>query len=213
MKKSKTIVLALCAVLLAAATVFGTVAYLTDSSSVVNTFTVGKVNLKLDEAVVDTDGEPTGGRTEEGNKYHLIPGVTYTKDPTVTVVKGSEEAYVRMMLTLNCSSQLDAIFAPNGAVLTELFNGYDANNWIYETETRNAEKNTITYEFRYKAKVKPEAGTDLELDALFDSITVPAALTGEQLATIADMKITVEAHAIQATGFADANEAWSAFTK
>ena len=212
MKKSKTIVLALCAVLLAAATVFGTVAYLTDSSSVVNTFTVGKVDLKLDEAVVDTNGEPTGGRTEEGNKYHLIPGVTYTKDPTVTVVKGSEEAYVRMMLTLNCSSQLDAIFAPNGAVLTELFNGYDANNWIYETETRNAEKNTITYEFRYKEKVNPN-GEDLKLDALFDSITVPAALTGDQLATIADLEITVEAHAIQATGFADANEAWSAFTK
>jgi len=38
-------------------------------------------------------------------------------------------------------------------------------------------------------------------------------MTGEQLATIADLEITVEAHAIQAAGFADADEAWAAFSK
>lgn len=91
MKNSKPIVLALCAVLLVAATVFGTVAYLTDNAAVVNTFTVGQVKLRLDEAKVDAGGKPTGERTEIGNSYHLIPGVTYTKDPTVTVLGNSEE--------------------------------------------------------------------------------------------------------------------------
>ena len=212
MKNSKPIVLALCAVLLVAATVFGTVAYLTDNAAVVNTFTVGQVKLRLDEAKVDTDGTPTGERTETGNSYHLIPGMTYTKDPTVTVLENSEESYVRMMLTLNCSSQLDAIFAPEGAVLTEIFNGYDSANWIYEAETRDSENNTITYEFRYKSKVKT-SGSDMVLDPLFDSITVPTHLTGAHLATISDLKISVEAHAIQAVGFNNADEAWSAFTK
>lgn len=212
MKRSKTLVLALCAILLVVGTILGTVAYLQDTASVVNTFTVGNVHLKLDEAVVDEKGEPTGGRTETGNAYHLIPGETYTKDPTVTVLKGSEESYVRMMLTLNCASELDAIFAPNGAVLTEIFKGYDATKWEYVDVTRGND-NTITYEFRYFETVKPEQNNDLVLDALFDTVTVPNTMTGEQLATIADLKITVEAHAIQAIGFANADDAWTAFSK
>ena len=212
MKRSKSLVLALCAILLVVGTILGTVAYLQDTASVVNTFTVGNVHLKLDEAVVDEKGEPTGGRTETGNAYHLLPGETYTKDPTVTVLKGSEESYVRMMLTLNCASELDAIFAPNGAVLTEIFKGYDATKWTYVDVTRGND-NTITYEFRYFETVKPEQNDDLVLDALFDTVTVPNTMTGEQLATIADLKITVEAHAIQATGFANADDAWTAFSK
>ena len=212
MKRSKPLVLALCAVLLVVGTILGTVAYLQDTASVVNTFTVGNVHLKLDEAVVDEKGEPTGGRTETGNAYHLLPGETYTKDPTVTVLKGSEESYVRMMLTLNCASELDAIFAPNGAVLTEIFKGYDAANWNYVGVTRGND-NTITYEFRYKEKVTPEKNADLVLDALFDTVTVPNTMTGDELAKIADLEISVEAHAIQAVGFADADEAWAAFSK
>lgn len=212
MKRSKPLVLALCAVLLVVGTILGTVAYLQDTASVVNTFTVGNVHLKLDEAVVDEKGEPTGGRTETGNAYHLLPGETYTKDPTVTVLKGSEESYVRMMLTLNCASELDAIFAPNGAVLTEIFKGYDATKWTYVDVTRGND-NTITYEFRYFETVEAEDNADLVLDALFDTVTVPNTMTGDQLATIADLEITVEAHAIQATGFDTADEAWAAFSK
>ncbi|MBQ8743201.1 MAG: hypothetical protein IJZ03_07505 [Clostridia bacterium] len=212
MKRSKPLVLALCAILLAVGAILGTVAYLQDTASVVNTFTVGNVHLKLDEAVVDEKGEPTGGRTETGNAYHLLPGETYTKDPTVTVLKGSDESYVRMMLTLNCAGELDAIFAPNGAVLTEIFKGYDATKWEYVDVTRGND-NTITYEFRYFKTVKPEQNDDLVLEALFDTVTVPDTITGEQLATIADLKITVEAHAIQATGFASADDAWTAFSK
>lgn len=212
MKRSKHLVLALCAVLLVVGAILGTVAYLQDTASIVNTFTVGNVHLKLDEAVVDEKGEPTGGRTETGNAYHLLPGETYTKDPTVTVLKGSEESYVRMMLTINCAGELDAIFAPNGAVLTEIFKGYDATKWEYVDVTRGND-NTITYEFRYFETVKPQKDADLVLDALFDTLTVPDTMTGEQLATIADLKITVEAHAIQATGFANADDAWTAFSK
>ena len=212
MKRSKSLVLALCAILLVVGTVLGTVAYLQDTASVVNTFTVGNVHLKLDEAVVDEKGVPTGGRTETGNAYHLLPGETYTKDPTVTVLKGSEESYVRMMLTLNCASELDAIFAPNGAVLTEIFKGYDATKWTYVDVTRGND-NTITYEFRYFETVEAEDTADLVLDALFDTVTVPNTMTGDQLATIADLEITVEAHAIQATGFANADDAWTAFSK
>ena len=213
MKRSKLFVLALCAGLLAVGSIFGTVAYLQDTAKVVNTFTVGNVHLKLDEALVNEKGEPQGDeRTETGNAYHLIPGETYTKDPTVTVLKGSEKSYVRMMLTFNCASELDAIFAPNGAVLTDVFKGYDATKWKYVDVTRGND-NTITYEFRYFEAVEAEDNADLVLDALFDTVTVPANITGAQLATIAGLEITIEAHAIQATGFANADKAWEAFSK
>ena len=90
--KSKALLLTLCAVLLIAASVLGTMAYLTSSAEVKNTFTIGKVEIKLDETDVTN---PTGPRVT-ANSYKLMPGTTYTKDPTVTVKAGSEESYVRM---------------------------------------------------------------------------------------------------------------------
>lgn len=54
--KSKALFLMLCAVLLVAASVLGTMAYLTSTDEVVNTFTVGSVAIKLDEAKANPDG-------------------------------------------------------------------------------------------------------------------------------------------------------------
>ena len=59
--KTKALLMSLCAVLLVAASVLGTMAYLTDSKDVKNTFTVGNVAIKLDEAKVNTDGTPVEG--------------------------------------------------------------------------------------------------------------------------------------------------------
>ncbi|MBP3600504.1 MAG: hypothetical protein J6J30_05415 [Clostridia bacterium] len=213
MKCSKPLVLALCAVLLVTAVIFGTVAYLKDSAEVVNTFTMGNVHLKLDEAVVDENGGPTGNRTETGNQYHLIPGKTYTKDPTVTVLKGSEKAYVRMLVTVNCYDELTTIFGD--PFLPQYFvEGWDNTAWrTTGVISKDENANTATYEFRYFETVKPEKNVDLVLDPLFDTLTVPSSMTGEQLKTIDDLEITIEAHAIQATGFANADEAWNAFSK
>lgn len=52
----KALLLTLCAVLLVAASVLGTMAYLTSTDDVQNTFTVGQVSIKLDEAKANTDG-------------------------------------------------------------------------------------------------------------------------------------------------------------
>lgn len=211
MKKFKALLVAACALLLVAASVFGTMAYLTSTDEVKNTFTVGKVNIKLDEAKVNADGTPvTPAERVKENSYKLLPGHTYTKDPTVTVEAGSESSYVKMTVTFSKASALDAIFAPTGAELTSIFNGYDATNWIYKGNTKDATADTRTYEFWYKETVGAPTG-DVALDALFDSITVPGAITKEQLATIEGMTITVNAYAIQADGFANADAAWAAF--
>lgn len=95
-KSSKTLLMMFSAVTLVATSVFGTIAYFTDSDSATNTFTVGQVLLDLDEAKVNTDG--TYVRDIENrdikNKYHLMPGHTYIKDPTVHVEAKSENCYV-----------------------------------------------------------------------------------------------------------------------
>ncbi len=205
--KRKALLLSLCAVLLVVASIMGTMAYLTSSDTVTNTFTVGKVEIKLDETDVTN---PTGPRVQ-ANSYKLLPGLTYTKDPTVTVKTGSEPSYVKMTVTFTKAAELDAIFALNGgADMTSIFNGYDSTNWIDKGNTENTNANTRTYEFWYKNTVAAPTA-DVILDALFDSITVPGTITKEQLKTIDGMTITVNAYAIQADGFKDAADAWSHF--
>ena len=209
MKKKLTTVLAL--VLVIAMSVAGTYAYLTSHDTVTNTFTVGNVAIKLDEAKADLDGTPVAGADRvKANSYKLLPGHKYAKDPTVTVLKGSENSYVKMTVTFTKAAELDAIFDPNGATLTRIFNGYDSATWIYKGNTEDTANNTRTYEFWYKETVAaPDA--DVALDALFDSITVPGGIKNDQLKTIEGMTITVNAYAIQADGFADAADAWSHF--
>ena len=211
MKKFKALLVVACALLLVAASVFGTMAYLTSTDEVKNTFTVGKVNIKLDEAKANTDGSLVEGAARvKANSYKLLPGHTYNKDPMVTVLSGSEPSYVKMTVTFSKANELDAIFAPTGADLTSIFKGYNAANWIAKGNTKDTTANTRTYEFWYKEAVGAPTA-DVALDALFDSITVPGKITKEQLATIEGMTITVNAYAIQADGFADANAAWAAF--
>lgn len=239
--KSKALLLTLCAVLLVAASVLGTMAYLTSSAEVKNTFTVGKVEIKLDEAKVTADGIPVEGADRvTANSYKLMPGTTYTKDPTVTVLNGSEASYVRMKVTFNNATEIIALctdpeFADDGPTGVE--NAYplirmvkfveaNAAKWdgiipdnMVDTEDMlgNAKyfaydktADTLTYYFYYNETVGAPNG-DVKLPVLFNNITVPEWATGEQLAKLNNFQITVVAEAIQAGSFANADQAWAAF--
>ena len=230
-KHSKALLLSMCAVLLVVGSVFGTIAYLTDTEAVTNTFSVGRVGLSLDvadvnemgqplkddavvEKVADADRwQPADGDTEQ--KYHLLPGHTYIKDPTVTVDAGSEESYVRMMVTVTFASALtDEQLATE---LDEIFLGYDANKWIRKDKTVSDDRKVITYEYRYHTTVdgKNDAGEDVAqpLEPLFTSIAVPGEYDNDDIAFLGGMSISVEAHAIQAAGFDTEDAAWIAFGK
>ena len=212
--KKKLLIMSVAMVLVCAFAVGMTIAYLTSTDEVVNTFTVGNVQIKLDEADVDEygrvpQGSPAPRVTE--NTYKLIPGHTYTKDPTVTVLSGSEESYIKMTVTVTKSDVLDDIFAPNGADLTSIFDGYDGTTWIYKDITEDNENKTRTYEFWYKTTVDAREDA-VKLEPLFTSIVVPDFITGDQLAELQTMTITVNAYAIQADGFeGNAEAAWTAF--
>ena len=99
MKKTlaKILALALCAVLLVTGTVFVTLAYLQDSTKVLrNTFTSANVKIKLTERELAENGmNVLENRVEvQERAYRLIPGKEYTKDPTITVIAGSESCYI-----------------------------------------------------------------------------------------------------------------------
>lgn len=239
--KSKALLLTLCAVLLVAASVLGTMAYLTSTDTVTNTFTIGKVEIKLDEAKVNTDGTPVEGAARvTGNSYKLMPGNTYTKDPTVTVKAGSEESYVRMKVTFNNATEIIALctdpeFADDGPTGVE--NAYPLIRMVKFVEANTAKwdgiipdnmvdtedmlgnakyfaydktADTLTYYFYYNETVGAPNG-DVKLPVLFNNITVPEWATGEQLAKLNNFQITVVAEAIQAGSFANAGAAWAAF--
>lgn len=211
MKKTLTMVLAM--VLVAAISVGATLAYLTSKDTVVNTFTVGNVQIKLDEAKANPDGSLVANADRvKANSYKLLPGHKYNKDPMVTVLKDSESSYVKMTVTFTKSDELDKIFAPNGADMTSIFEGYDSATWLYKGNTEDTAANTRTYEFWYKETVAAPNG-DVALDALFDAIIVPETITNAQLATIEGMTITVNAYAIQADGFDDAADAWAHYAQ
>ena len=209
--KRKMLLLSLGAVSLVTASVLGTRAYLTSADTVENTFTIGSVAITLDEAEVNEDGTYVNGHNQrvDANEYHLLPGHTYIKDPTVTIKKGSEESYVRMVVTINEQADLEEIFETNELTISDCFDAISSDWTLIKPVTVNND-DTCTYEFRYKSTVAaPDA--DVVLDDLFEKIMVPGSVAAEQLATIADLEIDIVAHAIQADGFADANAAWTAF--
>lgn len=188
--KSKALLLALCAVLLVVASVFGTLAYLTDTETVTNTFTVGQVHIKLDEAPVDNNGKATSGDRVQENKYKLLPGHEYDKDPMVTVINGSEESYVRMLVTVQNYGGLKKAFPTDVAnenevavfLLQNFVKGWDSTKWIYTS----FDSDTATYEFRYVGTVTKDDDTntdttDWELEPLFTQIFLADEVTNDQL--------------------------------
>ena len=218
MKNTKHLILAVVAVFLITATIFTTIAYLTSKQEVKNTFTVGNVVIGLDEALVKTDGTPDGDlRTEIGNEYHLLPGMSYTKDPTVTVKANSEDCYVRMVVTVTHYDELKALRGEYDVV--NFFKGIDASQWITDGIVKeNLIDGTASVIFTYVGEKTadyvtyvPKNNKDTKLAPLFTEFTVPSDFDNAELEVFEGMEVLIEAHAIQATGFNNAIDAWAAF--
>jgi len=183
--KTKALALALCAVLLVVSTVFVTMAYLTSEDSVTNTFTVGKVTITLDEADVDLMGVKDGDARVKANKYKLIPGHTYIKDPTIHVAGDSENCWLFVKVENGLKDIIDAKTIEDQLV---------DNGWYLVDD----ETNIYAYEDIATAKIKDYK--------VFDDFKLKGSA---DVSLYENAKIVVTAYAIQADGFATAAAAWA----
>lgn len=188
---TKTMFMIMAVVLIVGISVGGTLAWLTATTGpVTNTFTVGDINIKLEEHAynpeitnVKLNDNPVTSQT-----YPLIPGTTYFKDPTVTVLANSEDCYLFVKFeednkntdVLTYTSKLDG----NG--WTKLG---DTNVWYREVD---------------------KASENVSFELLEDNkVTVPGTLTkGNMPAAASTPKLTYTAAAIQKDNTGTAAEAY-----
>lgn len=182
--RSKALLLALCAVLLVAVSVLGTMAYLTSKTQVItNTFTVGDINIAL------TETKP------ESKQAKIIPGVDIEKDPKVTVKKDSEACWLFVKVE-------QAGTFVEGKVTYSVMTG--ADGWT-KGDVTNIPANVY-----YRAVDAVTSDTDFAV--LKDNkIYVSEELSKSDIQSITTQpKLTFTAYAVQKDGMDTAAAAWAA---
>lgn len=202
--RNKALLLALCAVLLVTASVLGTMAYLTASVSVTNTFTVGKVAITLDEQDVDdSDNDQNVTERDMTNKYNLLPGHEYVKDPIVHVDPVSENCWVFVKIENGIAAYEAAskTIMEKGEAYATITEQVVANAWMMLDGVDNV---------YYQAYTKGQNDKELEVFQEF-------MISGEAntVAGWADIKpdtttVSVTAYAVQKDTFDTAKDAWDA---
>ena len=189
-KMYKAMLLVLCAILLVAGSVMGTLAYLQmQTETVTNTFVTGKVEISLKEYGINADGSSnqsvvidatTADQTLAGIK--LVPSRKIYKNPFITVAKGSEACY----LFVEVVDELTGIATIN----------WDTTKWI------NIDGTNIYY---YYQTVTASATQDENVN-VFESITC---LSTIEKYSVEGGNIEITAYAVQAEGFGSALLAWN----
>lgn len=175
-RKNKNILAAIVFMLIIAFLVVGTtIAWLTKTSSITNTFTVGSFNTPTtfpDDPtnpqsethainIQENIHEPSWNRQIE---HKLMPAVSFAKDPYVGIGKGSEEAVVYVNVTNNLSSD-KVYFSIN-------------SGWEAVAGHTTAGAATGTYKsglFKYTAGLVATADSDAwTTNPLFSSVVVDA---------------------------------------
>lgn len=195
--RNKILLLALCMAALIAVSVLGTMAYLTSTDKVTNTFTVGQVKITLDEK--DTDDSTPNAERDKANVYHLLPGHEYEKDPTVHVDAVSEDSWIFVKVE-NGIANYEAGTSNEEGGYKKIADQIIANNWTTLEGVDNV---------YYKKYTKSTAGSDLVVFSKFK--IADKANETEGWSDINQKTITVTAYAIQADGFENAAAAWDAF--
>ena len=189
-KKVTAIALAVC--ILAVAVIGATMAYFTDTDSKTNTFTFGKVDIDLTEDSTDEDGAVKGNKSTDGGITYpgVLPGLVYSKVPTVTVKSDSLAAWVIITATVPTVYDWDGLF--NGSI--------DMANFTKVKKTVG--ENTVYY---FYANAAVTAGSSV---TPFTKVKINPALTQNDVAKKFDM--VINAYAIQKDGFSSAEAAFAA---
>ena len=209
----KTIAIIALVVLVAVASVLGTMAYLTSTAKVENTFTMGDVKIKLDETDVNN---PEGDRVTK-NDYEVYPGAVVTKDPIVHNV-GANGAYIRA--TVNVSDWMNLVGAyypdfketfPNEGykAALNLLVGKLGEGWSVVGVEAGDVFTIGQFDAKFILKYDGVLAAGADTTAMFQTVTIPAGLDNANAASFDEVKIV--AQAIQADGFDTWEAAFTAF--
>lgn len=179
--KKKILAISLVVTLLAVAALGVTLAYFTDDDTATNVFTMGNVDIDLEEPSWD---EPD----------YVQPGDSVAKDPYVKNI-GANSAYVVLKVKIDKLDKLGA-----SLVLTDLVNGEniggDANDWTLVKTNPDNTNHTVEYVYVYNSVLAAGA----ETSRLFTSVEVPTGLTSD----VGTFKMDITAMAIQSQNLTQA---------
>ena len=213
MTKKRFVAILLCVTLVALAAIGATFAYLTDTKTVDNTFTMGNVAIKLDETNVN---DPTGDRVTS-NAYNVYPGAVVTKDPIVHNV-GANAAYIRA--TVNVSNWMNLVgayypdfkytFGQEGyKAALNLLVGELGEGWsvvgVEAGDTFTIGQFDAKFILKYDGKLAAKGDTT----AMFQTVTIPAGIDNVNTDSFKEVKVV--AQAMQADGFDTWEAAFAAY--
>lgn len=209
--KKKILALSMCIALAAIAIVGASLAYFTDTKTATNTFTMGNVQIKLDETDVKN---PEGDRVAS-NAYDVYPGAVVTKDPIVHNV-GQNAAYIRATINVENWMNMCAAYFPDFKTHYPE-QGYEQSlmllvdalgeGWSIVGVTTGTPFEMGNFSAKFILKYDGTLASGADTTAMFNQVKIPAAIeNGQTFGTI-----TVKAEAIQADGFDTWDAAFTAF--
>ena len=189
-KLTKGLILVLCAAVLVAGSVMGTLAWLTDTKTISNTFTVGDIKIELKE------NDATNGVNDK-----LIPGTKVDINAKVTVKANSEECYLFVKVENNVAAvETKATDIANPDELKSIVEQMTLNGWTPLSEGSN-----IYYYFSQENQGKINATTDV-VQPIFEYFAVRENANEDN--SYSGGAIVVTAYAVQTSGFTSASQAW-----
>lgn len=213
MTKKRFVAILLCMTLVALAAIGATFAYLTDTKTVDNTFTMGNVAIKLDETNVN---DPTGDRVTS-NAYNVYPGAVVTKDPIVHNT-GKNAAYIRATVNVSNWMNLCAAYYPeSGFEFTkpgyekslELLVGTLGEGWSVVGVEAGDTFTIGQFDAKFILKYDGELAAGDDTTAMFQTVTIPAGIDNASTDSFSGVKVV--AQAIQADGFDTWEAAFAAY--
>ena len=211
--KKKILALSMCIALAAIAIVGASLAYFTDTKTATNTFTMGNVQIKLDETNVN---DPEGDRVTS-NVYNVYPGAVVTKDPIVHNI-GKNGAYIRA--TVNVSNWMNLVGAyypdfketfPNDGykAALNLLVGELGEGWSVVGVEAGDVFTIGQFDAKFILKYDGVLASGADTTAMFQTVAIPAGIDNANADSFDEVKVV--AQAIQADGFDTWEEAFAAF--